>query len=458
MDARVGLSIRPPTSFGIRLTLYLWFTPKSMRKITSALRHLGVNDFPTQSLLDSFLFLLSALLPVGYLTIRNPDLLGIFGTLMLLASVIVLWREDSVGRNILEIKKLPLILLAMALPTVAVLIAGSLRLDFHLRAIDGPSRMLLVIPILFALYIRRIDFSRALSLALPLGLVAIFVYAISHHHGFGHRLTVKHMNPILWGDSSMVLGFMCLYSIRSTDSMAKRVYLLIGLVMGVLMSVLSQSRGGWVAGLALLLIWGWLHRKSIRPRWFVIDAAACVITIIGLYLVSGIVHKRIDAAFNGVYGWITGRDIQTPTGYRLTMWRIGFYLFMKHPLLGYGDHGLKPYLNDPRIRSFADPVAIHGIQCCGPHNEIIAQLLRSGIFGILSLAGTYIIPIYYFWNIRCKPGNVSVAASQAISLIIGFFVSALTIEMLTLKVAWTFYALFMAGLIANVAWQQNTKS
>ncbi|MHB1951026.1 MAG: O-antigen ligase family protein [Acidiferrobacteraceae bacterium] len=408
------------------------------------IHRLGVITFP-----DSLLFVLSMLIPVTYLTVRNPDLLGVLAVAMLLTSLFVLWRERSIADQIGAIDKLHLILLSLALPTVALLIVGSLRLDFYLPEFDGPSRMLLVIPVFLALYVRQIDFSKATLLALPLGLITIFVYAITHNQGLGDRLTVKHMNPILWGDSAMVLGMMSLYSIRSTDSIIKKAYLVMGSVVGVLMSILSQSRGGWVAGCVLLLVWGWIHHKSIPTRWVVVGSISCAIAGIGLYQYSGIVHQRVDGAFSGVYGWLTGRNTQTSPGYRLTMWKIGLYLFMKHPLLGYGHGGLQSHLSSPYIRSFANPVAIHGIVCCGPHNEIIAQLLRSGIFGLLSLSGTYFIPLFYFGTVFFESGKTSVAASQALCLIIGFFVSALTIEMLTLKVAWTFYALFMVGLMSS---------
>ncbi|HUW98172.1 MAG TPA: O-antigen ligase family protein [Acidiferrobacter sp.] len=427
---------------------------KPTEKPFSLLGWRGINNLALLGSLDSILFLLSALLPAAYLTIREPDLLGLLAILLLLISSIVLWREDFLGAKISKIDRLPLVLLSMTLPTAAVLIAASLRFDFHFRDIDGPSRMLLCLPMFFAFYIRKIDFSRSISVALPLALAMTFVYALTHNGGFGDRLTVLHMNPILWGDSSMVLGFMCLYSIQSTDSVIKKAYLLAGLATGIAMSILSQSRGGWVAGIALLLFWGWLHRKSIHPWHLVIGGVACVAVAIGLYLFSGIIHQRVDEAFDGVYGYVTGRDVQSSTGYRLAMWKIGLYLFAKHPLLGYGDRGVIPYLNNPYIHTLGDAVAINGIRCCGPHNEIIAQLLRSGVFGFLSLAGTYVIPMYVFWKSYVS-GRANMASSQAMSLIIGFFVSALTIEMLTLKVAWTFYALFMAGLMATVAWRQD---
>jgi O-antigen ligase len=159
---------------------------------------------------------------------------------------------------------------------------------------------------------------------------------------------------------------------------------------------------------------------------------------------------RIDTAIAEVFQWQTNSQITTSTGTRLTMWKMIAHLFPQSPWIGYGEFSTLPVTKDPYILSFADAESIRIIQCCGPHNEVAAQSLRSGIFGILALLATYMIPMYIF--LRSK---VSQTSLMGMMLCTGMFICGFATEMLGLKISYTFYAILTSGLIATTLWQKQ---
>jgi O-antigen ligase len=148
--------------------------------------------------------------------------------------------------------------------------------------------------------------------------------------------------------------------------------------------------------------------------------------------------------------WQTNSQTTTSTGVRLNMWKMTAHLFSQSPWIGYGEFSTLPVTKDPYILSFADAESIMTIQCCGPHNEVAAQTLRSGFFGILALIATYMIPMYIFLRSR-----VSQSTLMGMMLCTGVFICGFLTEMLGLKISYTFYAILTSGLIATTLWQKK---
>jgi O-antigen ligase len=132
------------------------------------------------------------------------------------------------------------------------------------------------------------------------------------------------------------------------------------------------------------------------------------------------------------------------------MWKMTAHLFSLNPWVGYGEFSTLPVTKDPYILSFADAESIMTIQCCGPHNEIAAQTLRSGVFGISALLATYMIPMYIFLRSKMNQSTV-----MGMMLCTGVFVCGFATEMLGLKISYTFYAILTSGLIATTLWQKQ---
>lgn len=412
------------------------------------LHHPGLIPQANASLLNSIFTISLLILPFGYMTVKG--VFGILAAICLILALLILMMDTKSVSNFFNQKYSLLIVFTLLAIVLSIFIGQATRGRFLLDAYDGPSRLILALPILIAIYKNKIDFGSVLSLTLPLALLAIFIYAKSGTHSYGDRLTAHYLDPIFWGNYSIIMGLMCLASIEETDSVALKFYKLSGLGLGVTMSILSQSRAGWVAAVALIVIWLFINRKHLSLKKLALYSLLTITAVIALYLTVNTFQSRIDTAISEVINWSNKTQTESSTGYRLTMWKMTAYFFSLSPWVGYGEYTTLPIVGDLFIQSFADSESIKTIQCCGPHNEIAAHILRSGSLGIAALLATYLLPTYIF--IRSKAHQ---SKSMGIILCMGIFICGFGTEMLGLKISYTFYALLLAGLLATTLWKSH---
>jgi O-antigen ligase len=239
-------------------------------------------------------------------------------------------------------------------------------------------------------------------------------------------------------------------SIQSQDHLLLKIYKFSGLALGISMSLMSQSRAGWIAAIIMALVWLALNRKELAFKKMFGGGVMLIITLVIFYFLIDTFKIRIDLAISELLQWQANPQTPTSTGIRLTMWKMTAHLFSQSPWVGYGEFSTLPVIKDPYIFSFADAESIKAILCCGPHNEVAAQTLRAGVFGILALLATYMIPMFIF--LRSK---VSQTTLMGMMLCIGVFICGFSTEMLGLKISYTFYAILTSGLIATTLWQKK---
>ena len=395
------------------------------------------------------LFMISLLvLPFGFMTFKS--LFGTLSAICLFLSLLSLGIKSDQPSYFFNEKYSFLIIFYLSATVLSLLITQVIRGDLSVRTFDGPVRLLATLPILIAIYKHRINFANLLSLVIPLVLLAILIFAKLSAHTYGERLTNHYLDPIFWGNFSIILGFMSFVSIQSQDHLPLKIYKFSGLALGISMSLMSQSRAGWAAAIIMALVWLVLNRKELTFKKMVTGVMILMITLVTFYLFIDSFKIRIDTAIAEVMQWQTNSQTPTSTGIRLNMWKMTIHLFSLSPWVGYGDFSTLPVTKDSYILSFADIESIKTILCCGPHNEVGAQALKSGFFGILALIATYLIPMFIFLRSKVSQTNL-----MGMMLCTGVFICGFATEMLGLKISYTFYAILTSGLIATTLWQKK---
>jgi O-antigen ligase len=405
-------------------------------------------DEPSHQWIISLFIISLLLLPFGFMTFKG--LFGALSVICLLLSLLVLRLKQVNSKNFFKEEHSFLIILYLSTTTISLLLTQIIRGDFSAAAYDGPIRLLAALPILIAIYKYRINFPKLVSLVIPGALLGILLYAKFNPGPDPARLSNYYLDPIFWGNYSIILGFLSFASIQSEDRFFIKIYKISGFVLGISMSLMSQSRAGWIAAIGMVLVLLAINWKDLTFKKFITYVFLIASILVSLYFFIDGFKIRIESAISEILIWHSNTQNISSTGIRLNMWKMSIHLFSLSPWVGYGELSTLPVTNDPYILSFADSDSIITIQCCGPHNELAAQALRSGIFGIFSFVATYFIPIFIF--IKSKRTQTTL---MGMMLCVGIFICSFATEMLGLKLSYTFYAIFVSGFIATALWQRN---
>lgn len=420
----------------------------------------------TASRLEWLTFGAVFLAPIVYLSVRHGIHVS-FYVLALLAAF-QLSKDRRIVRDALAAPWNRWLLISFASLFGAVALTQVLRFSFFLPAFDSPSKLLIAALVFLYLRGRAIAFARVLEISLPLGLIAVYavlqLYPDTSTVWDGPfatgRYATRFVDPNSLGSQSLILTLLCVFSIGLFGKEKPWLLLLkvCGAIIGFYVAINAQSRGGWLAFPALLMLWLVLffgrddvrgYKRVLIPAGVVCIAAA--VMIVG-YEYSSIVFNRGHFAVEQFSDWLTGKNLEGPVGVRLSMWKISFALAGDSPWIGYGKVDIQSLmgnhlLNIPAYRSAIDTLAF-----AGPHSDFFAKLLSMGLVGVLAYLLTLAVPWIFFWT-RRTDANAGTRAASHIGLyfVTGILVCGLTNEMLSLKYLCSFFGLMIAGLASDVA-------
>lgn len=266
------------------------------------------------------------------------------------------------------------------------------------RELDKPSRFLaamLVLPLLLR-YPPKPEFFWA---GVAVGAIATGVWAGWQKLFDGVYRAGGYTQVIQFGNLSMLLGLICLPGIGwawQQKRYAKGWCLLmaLGLVAGVLGSLFSGSRGGWLALLLSLLVLYRGYRDLLKRQYLF---ALVLLLLIGGGVVYSLpqlgVQQRIVQAVAEVKGYFTENHASSSVGARLEMWRAATLIALEKPFVGWGSEG---YLKEKERRAEQRDISAAILIYDHAHNEYLDNWVKRGLPGLLSLLLLYLLPLKLF--------------------------------------------------------------
>jgi|SRR5690554_779561 len=222
------------------------------------------------------------------------------------------------------------------------------------------------------------------------------------------------MNPIQFGNISLLMGVMCLAGIgwarQQPHAKLWRYALYLAALAGAVASLVSGARGGWLALPVMLLLLYLACRRFAPKRTLALALAALAIGLVALYWVPQTgVEARIDRAFLDYQNYSNGEHMSSSVGMRLEMWGSGAALAAQKPWLGWGESAygnkLTSMIEDDRSRmiiSHYDHV----------HSDTLDVFLRRGLLGLVALLLVYGVPFVLF---ACKFKRARAGESYAVA-------------------------------------------
>lgn len=348
-----------------------------------------------------------------------------------------------------------LLVAALASPFVAAIAAKILRGEFDHLDLNSPARFLFAGLILLYLTAKRVQFVRIFALALPLAPIAAIALAPLDAEAAARwtgRFATAFVDPNTLGSYAVILTFMILLA---TGSPCLRPGWQRGLgyggsAAGLLLAMLSASRGGWLAILPLMAIW--VAFRGSTARQSIAWQGLAMLVIVAAFAAVAPEHavRALDVVAD-VRGWLEGTNVNTAPGHRLSIWSLCLKLIAASPLTGYGWQGVVAALARPEFSAAASPDIVYILVHGGPHNDLLMMALSHGLFGIGAYAALLFVPAAFFWRRRAAAtGAARLACELGLCLTVGVFFCSLTNEMLSLKYLVSFYSLTVAGLAAQV--------
>ena len=269
--------------------------------------------------------------------------------------------------------------------------------DGKIRELDYPSRVLLFIPVLLLLFKYPIK-TCVLSYSIPLG--GIIVVCMALYDKFILNLNPE-QNPrimhIQGGDISMSLGIfsliIALYAHHKKDVKLTTLSVIGGLC-GIVGSLLSTARGGWVALPVLLIVILYIYRHSLSKRFLLTFFGIIVVASIGIsQMPNNRIMERINVAQKDIQLYLDNHDGNTSLGARFEMWKSALEMAKEKPLFGWGIQGA----TEKRKLDTKEKIVTGDIgQFTHAHNQYLDDLSKRGVVGLLALLAVLFIPLRAF--------------------------------------------------------------
>jgi O-antigen ligase len=330
--------------------------------------------------------------------------------------------------------------------------AGSdmlLRDTWSWNEFKEPSRFILVIPIFLA--IRTVRFPLAyLFTGIVMGAVWAGlqgIYQGEHLNIYRVRGGASHVTA--FGNISLLLGVMSLASITLFKQYKRPMIIvaLTGLCFGIIASMMSGSKGGWIS---LPLVF-WIAVDLLEKPTYIkrFGSTLVMLTIAAIaYLSSGLVQNRVDAVIPSLITYFTSGDIADGSvGPRLEMWSASWAIFTQHPIFG---AGVGNYFAEKAALIEQGVIKANVATFVQSHNQLLQSMAEGGLIGVACVYGIYTALIALYRNVLTQNKPIAVCG---LMLAVAFMDFGMADGIWSITNAGTFFTV-MAVIFAGLSSQR----
>ncbi|WP_426071424.1 O-antigen ligase family protein [Janthinobacterium sp. DSP2-3-3] len=353
---------------------------------------------------------------------------------LLLASSWLLWKRPR-----LNLQRQDYLLLGTLLLYFCVFTANMLYHADPARELDIPLRALLAVPVLLLLLAyppRPGAWWSGLAIGAISGAALAFWQFFASDIGRPQAAT---SNAIHYGNVSMLLGMLSLCGVAWARAQSRQrlwtLLMLCGCIAGIAGSIISGSRGGWLALPVCVCIIALHHAKKHGNRYLFSVATAFVVLGTLVYaLPNSPVRERSVAAINELNSFKDSGNIYSSVGQRVEMWRSALRMSDDNLLLGIGRNG---YLQQKQELAAEGKLNAVARDFTNAHNDYIDSLVKRGMLGLSALLVLFFLPLRLFTQALREAGNGQATQSYALAgviLLSCYITFGLTTNSLTLNI------------------------
>ena len=329
--------------------------------------------------------------------------------------------------------------------------------------------LLMVIPVYF--YFRTIRINLAwLWYGLVIGAIVsalVGAYEVSNDifkPGYPGRAKGA-THPIIFGDLALLMGAMALagWGWFKQQSRWQAVLPVVAASAGLLASILSQSRGGWVAVPFIMAAFIWFYWAQISK----VKMSAGVLILMGIFVAAYIVPQtglknRTEITYNNIQAYIDADNKSLAGGESVTsrfeMWKASWDIFLENPMLGVGwgnyQENAAALVKNGERNAMASAFN-------HPHNQFVSAMVSGGVVALFAIIMLFFIPAKIFY-VACKSvdrsPHVQQIALAGLVLMLGFAVFNLSESFLERSRTTTFFIFYLAVFMAGIREKKPDKN
>lgn len=324
------------------------------------------------------------------------------------------------------------------------------------RNFDVPSRAIMGVVIFLLLIQRKLSFL-AIGYGTGLGAILGVVLAVYQKFYLGYERAFSDRMPIQIGDISMTLGLISLcflfYFIKKGQT--KSIVLFsIATLSGLMGSLLSGSRGGWILLPVILVVFFIMHRDYLtkKAKLYLSVSMVCILLISLIPQVG--VTKRIHQGYADLYSfytkaWQGGKG--NSLGTRLLLWENAIDSIKEKPLLGWGKYGIDEYLKAKLAKGEITKNIYQVQKYSHAHNQFLQELMTKGLLGLIAFLGILLVPLRVFRKAFINNSlEVKAVAASGVMLVLSSIDYCLSQAFFMHNSGMSFYMVFMAILLGVV--------
>lgn len=221
-------------------------------------------------------------------------------------------------------------------------------------------------------------------------------------------------NAIQYGDIAMYMG-LAVWCFALFNGRGWRQSLLLWLcgACGVLASLLSETRGGWVVAPMLLVVVLWTLYCNGRFKLGLMALVASGVLVVGVLIpYEKKFEDRVELALTQLHEYEAQPQqfATTSIGQRMEQWKLAWQMIKSKPVTGWGTRGVivgKQAAVDQGLAHSSVMKYGHA------HNEILDMWVKRGLPGLVLLLLFYAIPFAVFWPTQQRLAGLGEAERPA---------------------------------------------
>lgn len=283
---------------------------------------------------------------------------------------------------------------------LVIAIASTLIFSLGWNALDYPIRIMIALLFLPLLARARLS-GEWLWYGVFIGAIGAAALAAYQHFFLGLARAQGFTLSILFGDIGLALGLIALAA-RGEFTRRRSFWLpYFAFFCGVATSILSGSRGGWIAMILSAIPLYVYDKQKSRRKSMLVAASGVILLLAAFFIPATQVAVRGEQAFTEARNYFEANASNSSTGARLEMWKAAALAFREHPLFGVGKYNFSVSIRELEARGEINP-SIAGFNHA--HNEILEVMATQGIVGLAGLLLFYLGPLRFFIR-NLDPGD-----------------------------------------------------